>query len=411
MSVLNIFFSQNLIGKLIEDRSGIGFQYSEEWLNYKNRFAISNSMPLSSQFYLEEAENFFGNLLPEGNVRENLCSKLGISIDNDMALLEKIGHECAGALVITVNSTPPITHENLELITLNDFVSLMNNNSSVYSGIQDEGFPFSLAGAQDKIPIIYKDNNFFKPSATYPSTHILKFAQDRFKYVPENELICSMIFEAFNLPVPSSKLVKINSKKHLLVERYDRKLDTSLRIHQEDFCQALGISHKKKYESDGEIDLKKIFLKLEEASNNLAHNMDQLIRWQILNVLIGNCDGHAKNLSLIMNENCSWKLAPFYDIVMTLIYPRISNKLAFSIGGQREVGNLHLKHWQNFFESIQVNSSWYTKQILIMCDELMPNFENIKQYFISEYGYSPVLDMMEPQLVENIRRVRLGLKF
>ncbi len=414
MKSLRVFFKNYLIGTITEDQVGIGFQYSDSWLQFEKKFAISHSLPLSSQFYLAEGEDFFGNLLPEGAVRDSLCKKLGISIDNDIALLERIGHECAGALVIT-NEITSLIHkkEKKHQITEKDFTNLLGNSTSVYSGLQDDmDFPFSLAGAQDKIPVIFKNEKFYRPTISEAITHILKFAQIRFKYVPENELICSLMLEAFGLPVPPARLVKLNSQYHFLVERYDRDGKAQIRYHQEDFCQVLGVSRHKKYEAESGLKFKDIFTKLDSIldSINTTKDLDLLIRWQILNVFLGNCDGHLKNLSLLMDTDCNWSLAPFYDVVMTLIYPKVSKNLALSIGEQTEIGNLHRKHWKTFFTSLEVSSPFYIKQIKEMSEMLLPNFENVRQYFISEYGFSPVLDLMEKQLIENIRRINLGLR-
>lgn len=408
MSTLKVFFEQQLVGQISEDRQGIGFQYDSQWLDLENNFAISHSLPIGNQYYLEEGENFFTNLLPEGGVRESLCRQFGISIDNDMALLERIGHECAGALTISNSIGLKTRKKHKQEITVQELSVLLENELSVYAGIQEnKDFPFSLAGAQDKIPIQFEKNKFYRPNELEPSTHILKFAQKRFKFVPENEFICSLMLAAYGLPVPNVNLVKFNSQYHLLVERYDRK--EGRRLHQEDFCQAMGISQKKKYENDGGPSFQKLSMLLSSISRNEALDIDLLIRWQILNTILGNCDGHAKNLSLLMPENNRWELSPFYDVVTTMIYPKISKSLAFSIGGQKEIGNLHANHWRSFFESVQVNSTWYIKKLIQMCDQAPVEFENIRHYFESEYGKCPVLDLIGAQIHENIRRIKVGI--
>lgn len=330
-----------------------------------------------------------------------------------MALLERIGHECAGALVVAEITNKKPRSEKKRQITEKDFIKLLDNSTTVYSGLQEDGdFPFSLAGAQDKIPVIYENGKFFRPTDKEASTHILKFAQSRFRHVPENELICALMLESFDLPVPHSELVKLNSEYHFLIERYDRNAKAQVRYHQEDFCQMLGVSRKKKYESESGLKFKDIFMKVEAIpeAKNTTTDLDFLIRWQILNVFLGNCDGHLKNLSLLMDVDHNWSLAPFYDVVMTLIYSKVSKRLALSIGNQFEIGNLHVKHWTAFFTELKVSPNFYIKKITEIGDQVMPHFENVRQYFISEYGSSPVLAQMEKQLMENIRRVYAGLR-
>ena len=63
-----------------------------------------------------------------------------------------------------------------------------------------------------------------------------------------------MHFAAFlGLTVPNVELSDIG-KPGLIVERYDRRSDSEgplPRLHQEDFCQALGIMPDRKYQVDG----------------------------------------------------------------------------------------------------------------------------------------------------------------
>jgi serine/threonine-protein kinase HipA len=52
------------------------------------------------------------------------------------------------------------------------------------------------------------------------------------------------------------------------------------------------------------------------------------------NLLIGNNDAHAKNFSILYLPDGSSRLAPLYDLVCTVFYPEIMNKLAMKIGGE-----------------------------------------------------------------------------
>ncbi len=117
---------------------------------------------------------------------------------------------------------------------------------------------------------------FYPPSSDEPRTHIIKFAQTRFSYVPENEFICSLLLKSCGLPVPNSQLIKINSQYHYVIERYDPDPELKLRFYQEDFCQALGVSRKNKYERDSGLKFKNIFnkLKLILDSKNASIHLD-----------------------------------------------------------------------------------------------------------------------------------------
>src|SRR2546426_1089704 len=102
---------------------------------------------------------------------------------------------------------------------------------------------------------------------------------------------------AVGLPVPATEIHE-KPTTYLLVERYDRVRDALgvvKRLHQEDFCQALGVLPENKYESEGGPKLADCFRVLSEESGRLLEDRRNLLRWVIFNVLIGNADAHAKN--------------------------------------------------------------------------------------------------------------------
>ena len=121
-----------------------------------------------------------------------------------------------------------------------------------------------------------------------------------------------------------------------VVERYDRHLVGTVmrRIHQQDFCQALGILSSEKYESDGgpsfETDFK---LMIDNVSaKKRVESTFRLIDWLCFNLLIGNNDSHSKNISFLMIDG-KYELSPFYDLISTAIYPTLDAKFSFKIGG------------------------------------------------------------------------------
>ena len=80
--------------------------------------------------------------------------------------------------------------------------------------------------------------------------------------------------------------------------------------------------------------------------------LQHLLRWQAFNVLAGNSDGHAKNLSLLHQANGEVRLAPFYDLVCTRAIERIDYRLAFSVGDEKNPGIMTLKHWDIWQTSV-----------------------------------------------------------
>lgn len=61
--------------------------------------------------------------------------------------------------------------------------------------------------------------------------------------------------------------------------------------------------------------------------------LGELFRRIALNYLIGNCDAHLKNYSLLLREGAAVSLAPVYDLVCTAIYDgRFGGGLSRSMG-------------------------------------------------------------------------------
>ena len=76
------------------------FDYAESWLNKPGATPLSQSLPLrKKRFNRNECRGYFAGILPEETKREIIARNLGISARNDYAMLERIGGECAGAVI------------------------------------------------------------------------------------------------------------------------------------------------------------------------------------------------------------------------------------------------------------------------------------------------------------------------
>jgi serine/threonine-protein kinase HipA len=165
-----------------------------------------------------------------------------------------------------------------------------------------------------------------------------------------NEAFCMNLANRSGLPVPDAEAVEINGKLVYRVARYDRYLMTDgtlKRLHQEDFCQAIGVSPELKYENEGGPGFKDCFKLVAKWSDEPALDSLLLLRWSLYNFLIGNADAHAKNLSFLYTDG-KIRLAPFYDLLATAVYVRLNNKFAMNIGGQKDPRYLMSQHLARF---------------------------------------------------------------
>ncbi len=125
-----------------------------------------------------------------------------------------------------------------------------------------DGLRLSLAGAQDKLPVVFDGARIGLPLAGEPSSHILKPAIHSIQDSVINEGVCMALAETMQLKPAKSKVHQVLDRSFLLVERYDRLIDGQgyrQRLHQEDFCQALGVVPELKYQNKGGPDLVQCF--------------------------------------------------------------------------------------------------------------------------------------------------------
>ncbi len=180
-----------------------------------------------------------------------------------------------------------------------------------------------------------------------PTTHIVKPEPERFPGLVDNEAFSMSLARAVGLPAAAvSKRFSIGGSPYLLVQRFDRDLTAEpiRRLHQEDFCQALGRPSSEKYQAEGGPGVAEAVELLRSASSVPARDLPTFWRALVFNWLIGNCDAHAKNFSLLYDSH-SPTLAPLYDLVSTDVYPELTTRLAMSIDGAAGLRDVDPRAW------------------------------------------------------------------
>lgn len=326
----------------------------------KNAFmSISASMPIREEPYGEQScEAYFGGLLPESDIAKQLIGKrYGVSPSNSFALLRAIGYDCAGAISCHAIDDPVIPQRSVPLtgkiITEDELYEHIKELPKKPLFMDVEGLRLSLAGVQDKAAVCLIANQIALPEASCPTTHILKPASSHFDGITENEYFIMKIAKRIGLSVPDVELKKIKDITFLLVKRYDRHIKNNSveRIHQEDFCQALGVLTSRKYQNEGGPGFEDCFGLLNNATQP-AIDRNQLAAAIIFNYLIGNMDAHGKNFSLLHNATSNIRLAPFYDIVCTRAYQELSAKMAMKIGSKYDADHVLPRHWKQLSEKV-----------------------------------------------------------
>lgn len=413
MDRLGVYFGDRLVGDLAVNDGRFSFAYDASWLKAPDTFPVSQSLPLAGGFKSSNAAHaFFSNLLPEGHVRQLVARRLGVSEDNDFVLLERLGGECAGALVISREPPSPVEKHSYRPLDEGDLANLAKRGVAFAETSGTGGIRLSLAGAQDKLAVKVEGSRLLLPEGSSPSTHILKFANPDYKHMPENELIVTKLAARCGLPTVDAELRTIGRAKHLLVRRYDRVVDADesiRRLHQEDLCQALGVPPGRKYEDEGGPGFSACFGMIEEASLEPALDTRELIRWLTFNTIVGNADGHAKNLSLVRTDRDGLRLAPFYDLLSTAIYPRVATRVAMKIGKESDPGQVKATDWRELAKAIGVGS--FVENTVRELAEVMPERarETIAE-LEKQYGRFAFAESVVKVIRERARRISQLLK-
>jgi len=377
---LEVWLFTDHVGTLSLVNGTLSFTYSPNWLSNPEAIVLSASLPLQSETFDDQvARPFFAGLLPEGDLRRLLAQQFQISRQNDFALLDRIGGECAGAVTLVEpgqqlhESRSDFSERNaIQWLDDRELIAMLDELPRRPMMAGNDGLRLSLAGAQDKLPVVFDGSRIGLPRNGTPSSHILKPAIQAVEESVTNEGFCMALAEAMKLKPAKSSIHHVENRSFLLVERYDRRIDDEgnrQRIHQEDFCQALGTVPEMKYQNEGGPGLSQCFELVRHITRPSAPEVLRLLDIVIFNALIGNHDAHGKNFSLLYGGRAP-VLAPFYDLISTAVYPRLTPKMAMKIGSKYKFTEVHNQHWEQFVESVGFTKAQAKRRIVEIAKSL-----------------------------------------
>ncbi len=376
---LSVWWAGAVVGALRIDENGdLTFDYNTRWLAEPAKLAISVSLPKRAEpFGRREARPFFAGLLPEEGQREAVARALGVSKGNDFRLLEQLGGDVAGALTLWPEGEAPPAVSGLDTaMPLEDarLIEILDTlpTRPFLAGLE-EGLRLSLAGAQQKLPVVLVNGRIALPAPGQPSTHILKPPISRLSATTENEALAMRLAFRVGLQAAPVEPRRTEDRPYLLVERYDRTVaaDGSVRrLHQEDFCQALGIAPERKYASEGGPTFPLCFDLARRACAVPAPAVLRLLDAAIFNVIVGNADAHAKNFSLLYGSD-GIELAPLYDLMCTAAYPDVHAKLAMKVGKRGMLEEFTPRTWEDFGREIGVGALFVRRRATALAERVL----------------------------------------
>ena len=372
--------------------------------------ALSVTMPVREAAWTGAvARNWFCNLLPEGAVRQAIVQRLRIPHDDDFSLLAAIGGECAGAVSLRVPGASAEAADEGE--TDLEAVLFLQSDAGGEGSWALAGTPMrlSLAGAQDKLAVVAgADGRLRLPHRGEPSTHILKPDSRRLRGLRDAEALGLALARDLGLGAASTRLVEVLDRPALLIERYDRiraPNGTLQRLHQEDFCQALGYPSGLKYEAGGGPGLAACSALLRKLALGPAA-VQGLLDWVVFNALIGNADAHAKNLSLLCDRNGQRRLAPLYDLVPTVYLPEslLDRTPAMRIGDAARIDRVSADDWAAFAMAAGYRKPYVRDRVRSLAALILERLADVGAGVVEQGGDPACVGRVMAAIAGNARR-------
>ncbi|HZG41464.1 MAG TPA: type II toxin-antitoxin system HipA family toxin, partial [Longimicrobium sp.] len=401
--MLDVYLYDSLVGHIREEGPHrLNFAYGEQALDEPEKYVLSVRLPVRAEPYGHDATMvFFENLLPEGEGRDRIAQAKQFSPADVSGLLGMIGGECAGAVSLWPAGVAPSSKPAYRPLSPAELAALFDQEYGEHVMEMQVAERLSMSGAQQKMVFRRRGDAFELPLHGSPSNAIIKRAKPVYPGLVLNELACMWLLRACGFEAAESRAV---GGERLLFEsvRYDRVEDAEgglRRLHQEDFCQATGHRSAQKYQARGGPAYEVIGRVIRRHSVDPLRDLDTLARWALFNVLVGNNDAHAKNLSLLY-AGSRVRLAPIYDVVSTHVYPHIDRQFSIEIGGQKTAEGLHRMALDKFARSLGMRAPAIARLGAPLIEQVRSSLDGVLNRVAAEYTHHPVLDQVHDLVLQ-----------
>jgi len=309
----------------LSDASRPVFAYDASYLDEPHATPLSTRYPLDDRPIGDVSlRNWLTGVLPDDErVLRSLCEDHDVSAADRLVLLgTPMGAECAGA----VQFCPP--DETARLVAgegglqelsddeVIDWLRRLRNDPAYRPDLALVSAGFSLAGMQPKIALRLEDDRWHVPWGAEPSNRIIKVTRHgAYPHEAVMEHLTMRTAARMGITTARTKVMSVEDVEAIIITRYDRARlgDSSLRrVHQEDFCQALGVSPDMKYQFQGgptPEDIARLLRRVDASGTVMLERFLDMLVFQWL--IVGN-DAHSKNYALLLSgDDCL--PAPLYD--------------------------------------------------------------------------------------------------
>lgn len=411
----------NVVGQLHADAEGRPqFRYDSQWQAKPEAVPVSLSLPLAAQEHASEtvAAVLWGLLPDNEHTIRRWAAKFQVSARNPIALLSHVGEDCAGAVQYVrperLDACLSGESDHVRWLDTADVAEMLRRlrRDVGATRLADDVGQFSLAGAQAKTALLLQDKRWGVPAGRIPTTHILKPPSGEYDGFAENEHFCLRLAHALGLPVAGSAVLHFDDEIALVVERYDRIMVQGewRRVHQEDFCQSLGIHPQHKYQNEGGPAPAVLAEVLRTHSGRARADLETLASALAFNWLLAGTDAHAKNYSLLLGPRGRVRLAPLYDLLSALPYRTQMNphkiKLAMKIGSHYRWWQVTANDWRLLAAELRLEENWLVEMLKQMADQL-PDLAQLCAASMAANGLThPVIPRMVEEIAAVAKRAR-----
>lgn len=366
------------IGTLASDERGaVSFSYAASYVDRPDALDLSVSLPVRENSFDDfSTRAYFDNLLQERDTaRADIIAKYRLSNDDLVGILFHLGKDCAGAVSVLPAGSPP-TKVPGQLVSdyrpytddeLSAVVRALHRRQPLPAELPD---PSPLAGVQSKIAVArLLDGRLAEPIFGAPTTHILKVPRERDERDAGREHAAMKMSAAAGFETAATELIEIADIPALLVERFDRRVTDGFvtRVHQEDFCQALGLPARHKYQRPERgatgYSVGAVRDVLDRTTDPAGERL-KFLRITLFDVLLGNVDGHAKNFALLHLPGGQLMTTPRYDVMPTMLDRRTTDEFAYHLGDATTLRDLDADALDQFMVDLGFGSPAGRRRVL-----------------------------------------------
>lgn len=412
---LTVWMNGHQVGVWEHTRQGERFTYSDEWVRSGQSRPLSLSLPFlpgNAPYRGDEVDYYFDNLLPDSDsIRRRVARRYHAKGTNAFELLTKIGRDCVGAIQFLPEEEEPtdlykIQGKPLSEAEIAQQLRRASTDATIGQEYADDDLRLSIAGAQEKTALLLHNDQWLLPQGSTPTTHIFKLPmglvghmQADMRTSVENEWLCSKIMAAYGVSIAVCEIGRFEDQKVLIVQRFDRQLSTDgrwiIRLPQEDFCQAMGISPLHKYQVDGGPSLTSS-MDLLLGSKNKDDDRRSFFKTQILFWILAATDGHGKNFSIAHLAGGAYHATPIYDVLSAhpvlgpgknkIAYQKA--KLAMAVRGSTNhylIDRIQRRHWISQGQQVGLSIDMTNTLINEVIDQTDTVIDRVSQMLPNEY--------------------------